>query len=257
MKRAIARGSDQARLVVAQADRADLIAARSYLERFRESRAADDLDNARSRLKQIDPQRFGAPERVEFLVGLGETLYFDGAFGAAGDVFGTLLTRADDVPIAGRDRVLDWWASAIDRDSRTRAEIDRQAPYQRVRDRMLQEIAVRPGSTAASYWLVSGCARAGRLVGRVERRGGRVVRAPLAGDPGRRGPARRPRSADAAGHRSRARQGDCRFAVSLDALRAAVGSSSRRGGRSSAALGRYSVCAPRRDRERKRPAPSR
>ena len=54
-----------------------------------------------------------------------------------------------------RERVLDWWASAIDRDSRTRAEIDRQAPYQRVRDRMLQEIAVRPGSTAASYWLAA------------------------------------------------------------------------------------------------------
>jgi hypothetical protein len=197
--------ADQARLVVAQADRADLIAARSYLERFRESRAADDLDNARTRLKQIDPQRFGAPERVEFLVGLGETLYFDGAFGAAGDVFGTLLTRADDLPVAGRDRVLDWWASAIDRDSRTRVEIDRQAPYQRVRDRMLQEIAVRPGSTAASYWLAA---------------------------------AARGQSADAAGHRPRAREGARRAARraaaavgavqgAVDALSAARGSPRR------------------------------
>src|SRR5437660_10438703 len=49
--------AEQARLVVGMADAADLIAARAYLERFRESSATDDLANARDRLRRLDPQR--------------------------------------------------------------------------------------------------------------------------------------------------------------------------------------------------------
>jgi len=145
--------ADQARLVAARADSADLIAARSYLERFRDSQASDDLANARLRLTRLDPRRLGGRERVEFLVGLGEALFLDEAFGAAGDVFTDVLARADDLPAGGRERVLDWWASAIDRDARARAEIDRKGAYQRISDRMQDEIAARPGSMAASYWL--------------------------------------------------------------------------------------------------------
>jgi hypothetical protein len=147
--------ADLAHDVATRADSADLIAARSYLERFRESRADDDLANARTRLTRLDPQRLGGQERVEFFVGLGEALYFDSAFGAACEVFGSVLAHADDLPPAARDRVLDWWASAVDREARTRTEIDRQAPYQRIRDRMQQELATRPGSSAASYWLAA------------------------------------------------------------------------------------------------------
>src|ERR1019366_5410775 len=61
--------ADQARIVAAHADSADLIAARSYLERFRGSQASDDLANARGRLARLDPQRLGGHERVEFLAG--------------------------------------------------------------------------------------------------------------------------------------------------------------------------------------------
>src|SRR6476659_1985582 len=75
--------ADQARLTPARADNADLIAARAYLERFRESEADNDLTSARERLRRIDPRRFGSRERVEFIVGLGETLYLDGTYGAA------------------------------------------------------------------------------------------------------------------------------------------------------------------------------
>src|SRR5438128_9346727 len=42
--------AEQARLVPARADAADLIAARAYLERFRQSAATDDLANAHERL---------------------------------------------------------------------------------------------------------------------------------------------------------------------------------------------------------------
>src|SRR5262245_23370762 len=79
--------AEQARLVAARADSADLIAARAYLERFRESAASDDLTNARERLRRLDPKRLLPAERVEFLIGLGETLYFDNGFGAAAGVF--------------------------------------------------------------------------------------------------------------------------------------------------------------------------
>src|SRR6266851_3068578 len=87
--------ADQARLMPAHADLADLVAARAYLERFRESAAADDLTHARERLRRLDPQRLGVRERVEFLVGLGETLYFDGSFGAAADVFSSVVAPSD------------------------------------------------------------------------------------------------------------------------------------------------------------------
>jgi len=75
--------AEQARLTPAHADAADLVAARAYLERYRASAASDDLTNARDRLRRIDPQRFQPRERMEYVVGLGEALYFDNAYGAA------------------------------------------------------------------------------------------------------------------------------------------------------------------------------
>src|SRR5947207_10470457 len=75
---AAVNAAEQARLTPSRADAADLVAARAYLERFRNSAASDDLTNARERLRRIDPQRLDPRERVEYVVGLGETLYFDG-----------------------------------------------------------------------------------------------------------------------------------------------------------------------------------
>src|SRR6184192_4304868 len=79
--------AEQARLTPAHADAADLVAARAYLERFRDSAASDDLTNARERLSRLEPARFDPRERIEYIVGLGETLFFDGAHGAAATVF--------------------------------------------------------------------------------------------------------------------------------------------------------------------------
>src|SRR5438477_248662 len=64
--------ADQARSQAGLAASADLIAARAFLERFRESAAPDDLSQARQRLRRLDPLRFLPRERVEFVVGLGE-----------------------------------------------------------------------------------------------------------------------------------------------------------------------------------------
>lgn len=147
--------AEEARANPARADAADLVAARAYLERFRASAVSDDLTNARDRLRRLDPQRLAARERTEYVVGLGETLFFEGAFGAAATVFDSVLQSWDVSIIDARDRVLDWWASAMDRVARPRPEIDRHGLYQRIGGRMEEELALHPGSSAASYWLAA------------------------------------------------------------------------------------------------------
>ena len=176
--------ADEARATASRADSADLIAARSYLERFRDSRASDDLTSARARLARLDPQKLSGRERTEFLVGLGETLFFDEAFGAAAEVFTDVLAHDDELPADGRERVLDWWASAVDRDARARPEIDRHGAYQQVRDRMRDEIATRPGSLAASYWLSAAARGQGDLQSAWNAAEAGWVRASLAPDRG-------------------------------------------------------------------------
>jgi len=147
--------AEQARLVPARADASDLVAARAYLERYRANAASDDLTNARDRLRRLDPQRLPPRERTEYVVGLGETLFFDSAFGAAATTFDSVLQSRDLIATDARERVLDWWASAVDRDARPRPDIDRQTIYQRIRTRMEEELASHPGSAAASYWLAA------------------------------------------------------------------------------------------------------
>ena len=176
--------SDQARATPARADGADLIAARAYLERFRASGVSDDLASARDRLRRLDPQRLGGRERIEFLVGVGQTLFFDEEFGAAADVFTSVLARDGSLPAEARERVLDWWASALDRDARPRSDLERQGVYQRIRDRMGEELAGHPGSAAAAYWLSAAARGQGDLQAAWDAAQAGWVRAGLASDHG-------------------------------------------------------------------------
>ena len=176
--------AEQARLVPARADAADLVAARAYLERYRTSEASDDLVNARERLRAIDPQRFPARERSEYIVGLGEALFFEGAFGAAADVLDPIVRSADLLTGEARERVLDWWASALDRDAKPRPEIDRQGVYQRIRVRMDDELATRPGSGTAAYWLSAAARSQGDVQAAWDAALAAWVRAPLMLDHG-------------------------------------------------------------------------
>ncbi len=181
---AAVNAAEQARLTPARADAADLVAARAYLERFRTSQASDDLANARLRLRRLDPLRFEPRERIEYLVGLGETLYFDSAFGAAADVFDAVLRGPDAIATIQRERVLDWWADALDRDARPRPDIDRQAVYRHVRARMDEELALRPGNSAAAYWTAAAARAQGDLQAAWDAAEAAWVRAPLAADGG-------------------------------------------------------------------------
>lgn len=164
-------------------DSADLVAARAYLERYRESASADDLTNARDRLRRLDPQRLVARERTEFVVGLGTALFFDGSAGAAADIFESVLAGFEITPEA-RERVLDWWASALDRDVRPRSEFDRQLVYTKIRERMRTELGTHPGSGVAAYWMAASAAGQGDWRAAWDAAQAGWVRAPLGTDYG-------------------------------------------------------------------------
>jgi hypothetical protein len=176
--------AEQARLVRARADTADLIAGRAYLERFRESGASDDLANARERLRRLDPHRFDPRERVEFVVGLGEALYFDETYGAAANLFASLLDAGESLSPDARERVLDWWAAATDRDSRPRPEPERQVAYDRIHTRMHDELVSRPDSATSSYWLAAAARGKGDLQAAWDAAEAGWVRASFAADHG-------------------------------------------------------------------------
>lgn len=179
--------ADEARLVTARTDSADLIAARALLEKYRESADADDLAAARERLRRIIPEHLPSQERPELIVGLGEDLYLDDAAGAAAELFDSLLTRDPSASALGpeaRERVLDWWASALDRNVRGRTESDRQVVYQRIRERMRAELALTPASGSASYWLAAAALAAGDAQAAWDAALAGWVRAPFAADHG-------------------------------------------------------------------------
>jgi len=185
---AAVNAAEQARLASARTDSADLIAARAYLERFRASAASDDLTNARERFRRLDPQRFDPSERVEYIVGLAEALYLDGAYGAAATMFDSILLGQDLLTGTARDRVLDWWADTIDRDARVRsatgAGLDRAAVYQRIRSRMEDELAAHPGNPSAAYWLAAAARSQGDVQGAWNAAEAAWTRSPLGSDHG-------------------------------------------------------------------------
>src|SRR5438093_1397400 len=83
--------AEAARRVRGAGDAASLILARAYLERFRETQDVRDLEQGRGLLAHIEPPRLSARDRVEWLVGLGESLYLDGQFGPAAELFDEAL----------------------------------------------------------------------------------------------------------------------------------------------------------------------
>lgn len=155
-----------ARLTPASADAAALVAARAYIERYR-LRTSDpaDLAAAREALGTVRAGALTPRDRIDFLVGLGQALFLGHEFGAAADLFDTALSRA--ALLSERDRwlLLDWWASASDREAQ-RLPVDRRgALLGRVSERMEAELRQDPGSATANYWL----AVASRGMGDVER----------------------------------------------------------------------------------------
>jgi hypothetical protein len=175
--------AEEARRTLELKDAADLIAARAYLERFRVTADAADLGNARDRLRRVTPERFTVRERSEFVVGLGQALYFDEAAGAAADVFASILDQGA-LAVDARERVLDWWASALDCEARQLPEQSRRAVYDAVTERMRSELGSNPASAVASYWLAAAAWGNGDLQGAWDAAQAGWVRAPLTSDHG-------------------------------------------------------------------------
>jgi hypothetical protein len=167
-----------------RADAADLIAARAYLERHRETASPEDLAQARERLRRLNPERFGYRERLEFVIGLGQALFFEDSPGAAADIFRSALEGPLDLRPDERERVLDWWASALDAAARPRPDLDRQGVYREIADRMARELAFNPGSAVASYWTAAAARGRGDLQGAWAAAKAGWVRAPLNSDHG-------------------------------------------------------------------------
>jgi tetratricopeptide (TPR) repeat protein len=135
------------------ADAAALVMARSYLERYRERSQVSDLTDAREALGAVRAAALNPRDQVDLLVGLGQWLYLGENFGAAAELFDNALTR--DSLLSDKDRLLllDWWASALDREAQTRAPERRQRIFERIISRMEDELRQSPGNPAANYWL--------------------------------------------------------------------------------------------------------
>jgi len=145
------------------ANSANVVIARASLERFRQSSSADDLVVAREALKKIDERAIDAREHVEYLVALGESLYFDqpedGSLGqrysAAAELFEQALAHADLLGPDGREDVFEWWAGSLDHQAQTGPEGERRGIYDRILTRAEHELEINDRSAVATYWLAA------------------------------------------------------------------------------------------------------
>ena len=141
------------------ADASALVIARARLERYRQSMNASELADAREALQAVKVAALNARDQVDLLIGLGQALYLGEVFGPAAELFGTALDKGsvDKAAIlAPRDRamLLDWWATALDRDAQTRPYDRRPPVYERIGERMERELRDDPSNGVANYWQV-------------------------------------------------------------------------------------------------------
>ena len=145
------------------ADAAALVLGRSYLERYRLKADPPDLSQARSALASISLSSLSARDQVDLLIGLGQTLYYAEQFGAGAEMFERGLARAAILPSPDRRRLLDWWASAMEREAQTRPLESRAAVFTRIVGRMEEELAIDATSPVANYWLAAAARGEGDL----------------------------------------------------------------------------------------------
>ena len=101
---------------------------------------SEDLTAARTALAGIRMAALSPRDQLDLLIGLGQTLYLGEAFGAAADVFDTAVGRASALSPPDRAKLLDWWATALDRQAQARPA-DRRVPvFTRVVDWMQDEL---------------------------------------------------------------------------------------------------------------------
>jgi len=132
-----------------------VVLGRTQLERYRQTDAPADLASARAALSAVDPRTLDPRERVELTIGLAETLFLEDRFSAAAEIFATVLDASRTLGTSAHARVLDWWATSLDRHAQLLRVPEREGTYRRINERMQAELAQDPGSTPANYWAVA------------------------------------------------------------------------------------------------------
>jgi tetratricopeptide (TPR) repeat protein len=151
----------EATAVPATVNTAHVVLGRIQLERYRQSADPVDLKGARASLTSVDPGVLDARDRVELMIGLAEALYLEDRFAAAAELFESVFERSAMLGNLAHERVLDWWATAVDRHAQRLPLADRTRHYARINERMHAEILATPGSPAAGYWLAASARAAG------------------------------------------------------------------------------------------------
>jgi hypothetical protein len=158
-----ARSAREAIKVPAMAEGARLLLGRIYLEQYRRSADANDLMQGRESLRAVNAQTLDKHERVEWAIGLGEALFLDDRFGPAAEAFERALDSSSLLGTPAHERLLDWWASALERLALTAPRETRETAYARIVERMEKELAADPSSAPAAYWLAAGARGTGNL----------------------------------------------------------------------------------------------
>lgn len=178
------RAARDAVKVPATADGARVVLGRIQLERYRQTAAPSDLADAIEALRAVDARPLDGHERLELAVGMGEALFLDDRFGAAAALFESVLDPSVVLGAGAHERVLDWWATAIDRQALAQPAEDRRPLYDRVAARMTAEVARNAGSASAGYWLAAAVRGGGNLEEAMNQATAAWVRASLAPDRG-------------------------------------------------------------------------
>jgi hypothetical protein len=142
-----------ARLQPSWADAASLVIARAHLEQYRRSANPADLVAGREALRTVRAEMLTPRDQVDLVIGLGQALYLGEVYGAAAELFDTALGRSAVIGERDRLMLLDWWATALDREAQTRAAGARQPLFVRITGRMEDELRADPANPVANYWL--------------------------------------------------------------------------------------------------------
>lgn len=174
--------AELARKTPETADAAAIVLARAHLERYRQMGDPADLGAARAALGSANAEHLGTPDRAEYLIGLGGSLFLEDDFGAAAEIFESAIEIAPAAGEEAREAVLDWYGSAMERWAAPFTTSRRADMLARLVRRMELEQAKNPGSRAASYWLAAGLRAQGETDRAWQAAIAAWVRAPLAGE---------------------------------------------------------------------------
>jgi hypothetical protein len=165
---------------------ARIILGRALVERFRRTAQAEDLEAGRAALLEAGATPLAEPLQIEWLIGSAQVLYFEEQFGASATLLASLLAdpRSDQAVPGGRDRLLDWWATAVDRVAQTRDTETRKLEYGQLAKRLTEELERDPTLGTAAYWQVVAARGEGDIDRAWELAQAAWVRAPLAEDHG-------------------------------------------------------------------------